>query len=61
MEPFTFGIVFVSVSGAVLVFITILESVGFKINELAVKLALETTKFGAILWFLYKLYSVFFF
>ncbi|GIN88719.1 hypothetical protein J6TS2_51050 [Heyndrickxia sporothermodurans] len=57
MDPFTLGVVAIGASGATL-FISSLF--GKKLNEEAVKIALEVTKYGGILYILQHLQKIFF-
>lgn len=50
MDPFTFGIVATGAFGGALYVVSLLEQAGFKINQTAISIVLETTKYGAILW-----------
>lgn len=52
MDPFTFGLVGISAAGGTLFLIGLLEQAGLKINETAIKLLLEATKYGGILYLL---------
>lgn len=60
MDPFTFGIAFVGASGAVLVLLHALEVSGFPINGDMIRLFMEVSKYGAILWLLRVLSKTFF-
>ncbi|MED3574487.1 hypothetical protein [Cytobacillus praedii] len=60
MDPFTFGITFVGVSGGVFMILHALEQSGLSINKDMINLMMETSKFGAILWLLKELSKVFF-
>ncbi|CRK80285.1 hypothetical protein [Neobacillus massiliamazoniensis] len=60
MDPITFGMVAIGVAGGSLCLVTIMEHLGISINETAIKLALETTKFGGILYLLQHLSKLFF-
>lgn len=50
MDPFTFGIVATAAAGGTLYLVGLLEQAGFKINQTAINIVLETSKYGAILW-----------
>lgn len=60
MDPFSFGIAFVGVSGGVFVLLHALEQTGVSINEDIVKLFMEMSKFGGILWLLNVMSKLFF-
>lgn len=60
MDPFTFGIAFVGASGAVFVLLHALEVSGFPINADMIRLIMECSKYGAILWLLRVLSKTFF-
>ncbi|MCK6203914.1 hypothetical protein KZX50_00435 [Bacillus infantis] len=60
MDPITFGMVSIGVAGGSLTLVTILGSYGVKINESAIKIVLEATKFGGILYLLQHLQNLFF-
>ncbi|KOP82024.1 hypothetical protein AMS60_05720 [Bacillus sp. FJAT-21945] len=60
MDPFTFGMTFVGVSGGVFVLLHALEQSGLSINKDMIRLMMEVSKFGAILWLLKELSRVFF-
>ncbi|MFP7445198.1 hypothetical protein SFC50_16035 [Bacillus infantis] len=60
MDPVTFGMVSIGVAGGSLTLVTILSSYGVKINESAIKIVLEATKFGGILYLLQHLQNLFF-
>lgn len=53
------GILFVGVTGFTLVFIHLLEQSGFPINAGMVRLFMEVSKYGAILWLLKVLSKTF--
>lgn len=59
MDPITFGMVAIGVAGGSLCVVTVLESYGFKVNETAVKIALEVTKYGVMLYLLQHLNKLF--
>lgn len=54
----TFGIVFVGATGGTLLVLTILGK-KITINETAVKLVMETAKFGTILYLLNHVFNLF--
>jgi hypothetical protein len=58
MDPMTFGMVFVGASGGTLLVLTALGK-KIRINESAVKLVLETAKFGTILYFMQHIFKLF--
>ncbi len=60
LDPFTFGITFISASGGVFMILHALEQSGLSINKEMIHLMMETSKFGAILWLLKELSKVFF-
>lgn len=60
LDPFTFGMTFVGVSGGVFVLLHALEQSGLSINKDMIRLMMEVSKFGAILWLLKELSRVFF-
>ena len=60
MDPITFGMVAVGVAGGSLITVTVLEAYGIKVNDTAIKIALEITKYGGILYLLKHLYKLFF-
>ena len=59
MDPFTFGIVFVGTTGASLAGIALLEGAGLKINGTALRLFMETAKYGTIFYLLKMLSKMF--
>lgn len=59
MDPFTFGIVFTGATGGALVLISLLEDSGFKINSMALRLFMETAKYGGIFYLLKELSRLF--
>lgn len=59
MEPFTFGVVFVGVTGSALVGIALLDRAGVNINEGMLSLFLETVKYGSILILLKEVSKLF--
>ncbi|MCI1615408.1 hypothetical protein [Heyndrickxia oleronia] len=58
MDPFTFGMIAIGSAGGTLVLLSKFEE---KLNKDAIKIALEITKYGSILWFLQHLSRVFIF
>lgn len=60
MDPITFGMVAIGVSGGSLCVVSVLGAAGIKINEDAIKIALEVTKYGGILYLLQHLQKLFF-
>jgi hypothetical protein len=60
MDPVTFGMVSIGVAGGSLTLVSVLSSYGVKINESAIKIVLEATKFGGILYLLQHLQNLFF-
>ncbi len=54
MDPFNFAILSVGSAGASLLLVSFLESRGFTINQTAVNIILEISKYGAILYLLKK-------
>ncbi|USK84792.1 hypothetical protein [Peribacillus asahii] len=59
MDPFTFGIVATGVTGGSLVFISLLERSGVRINGDLLFLVMETAKFGGILYLLKVMSNLF--
>lgn len=59
MDPFTFGMVSVGVAGGSLFVVAVLKEYGIKVNETAVKVALEITKLGGILYLLEHMSKIF--
>lgn len=59
MEPFTFGIVSIGVAGGSLFVVSILDYYGIKVNQTAINIALEMTKYGGILYLLKEMARVF--
>jgi hypothetical protein len=60
MDPITFGMVAIGVAGGSLCLVSALNTLGVKINEDAIKLALEVTKYGGMLYLLQHLSKLFF-
>lgn len=60
MDPVTFGMISIGVAGGSLVAVSILKALGKQINEQAVNLALEVTKYGGMLYLLQHLSHLFF-
>jgi hypothetical protein len=60
MDPITFGMVAIGFAGGSLCIVSVLNAVGVKINEDAIKIALEISKFGGILYLLQHLQKLFF-
>lgn len=58
MDPMTFGIVFVGATGGTLL---VLTALGKKttINETAVRLTMETLKFGTIFYLIHHVFKLF--
>ncbi|MCA1028350.1 hypothetical protein LCM23_19995 [Cytobacillus kochii] len=59
MDPITFGLVAIGVAGGSLVGVTIMEGYGIKVNQTAINLALEVTKYGGMLYLLQHLTNLF--
>lgn len=60
MDPITFGMVAIGTAGGSLFVTTILSYYGIKVNEEAIKIALEVSKYGGILYLLQHLSKLFF-
>lgn len=60
MDPFTLGVVSVGVAGGSLLLISFLEYKNIQVNKTAINIALETSKYGGILYLLHELQKVFF-
>jgi len=58
MDPITFGMVFLGASGGTLCLLSAFDKY---LNQTAVKLALEFTKFGGVFWLLHYLAKSFMF
>lgn len=59
MDVFTFGMLSIGLAGGSLFTVSILKQYGVKINEDAIKVALEITKYGGILYLLEHLTKIF--
>lgn len=59
MDPVTFGMAAIGVAGGSLCAITALDAYGVKINETAIKIALEISKYGGMLYLLQHLSKLF--
>lgn len=59
MDPITFGMISIGVAGGSLIAVTVLDAYGFKVNETAIKIALEITKYGGMLYLLQHLTKLF--
>lgn len=55
MDPFTLGFLGISAAGGTLFIVGLLQRNGITINETAIKLLLETVKFGGIFYLITKL------
>jgi threonine/homoserine/homoserine lactone efflux protein len=51
----------IGIAGGSLCLVTALSTLGIKINEDAIKIALEVTKYGGMLYLLHHLSKLFFF
>jgi hypothetical protein len=60
VDPITFGMVSIGVAGGSLCLVSVLGTIGIKVNEEAIKLALEITKYGGMLYLLQHLSKLFF-
>lgn len=60
MDPITLGMVSVGVAGGSLCVVSALSWFGIKVNEDMIKLALEITKYGGMLYLLQHLSKLFF-
>lgn len=60
MGPITFGMVAIGVAGGSLCVVSALKAFGVEINEQAIKIALEVTKFGGMVYLLQHLSKLFF-
>jgi len=58
MDPMTFGMVFVGASGGTLLLLTALGK-RISINETAIKLVMESAKFGTILYLFHHVFKLF--
>lgn len=61
MDPFTFGLVFTGAAGGAVTLLALLQKADIPINEDMVKIFMEVTKYGAILWLMKKIWLVFLF
>jgi hypothetical protein len=59
MDPISIGMVTIGIAGGSLCAVTALNKIGIKLNEEAIKIALEITKFGGILYLLHHLSKIF--
>lgn len=59
MDPFTFGVISIGVAGGSLFIVSIFEYYGIKVNQTAINIALEMTKYGGILYLLKEMARVF--
>ncbi len=59
MDPITFGMVSIGVAGGSLCVVSILSAYGVQVNESAIKIALEVTKYGGMLYLLQHLSKIF--
>lgn len=59
MDPITFGMVSIGIAGGSLVGVSVLKEYGIKINETAINIALEITKYGGMLYLLKHLTILF--
>lgn len=60
MDPFTFGMVFTGAAGGTLFVLGLLEKSDFPINEGMIRIFMETSKYGAIIWLFNHVFKVFF-
>lgn len=60
MDPITFGMVAIGVAGGSLCAVSVLEEYGVKLNQTAINIALEITKYGGMLYLLQHLSKIFF-
>lgn len=60
MGPITFGMVAIGIAGGSLCVVSILKAFGVEVNEDAIKIALEVTKYGGMLYLLQHLSKLFF-
>jgi hypothetical protein len=60
VDPITFGMVSIGVAGGSLCFVSALGWFGIKVNEDMIKIALEITKYGGMLYLLQHLSKIFF-
>lgn len=59
MDPFTFGMVSIGVAGGSLIVVSVLSAYGIKVNETAIKITLEISKYGGMLYLLQHLSKLF--
>jgi hypothetical protein len=59
MDPITFGMMAIATAGGSLCVISALDAYGIKLNETAIKIALEVTKYGGMLYLLQHLSKLF--
>ncbi|WP_110928426.1 hypothetical protein [Bacillus massiliglaciei] len=59
MDPFTFGLIATGTMGGALVAISLLEKSGVGINMEMLTIAMETAKYGGILWLLKEMSHLF--
>jgi hypothetical protein len=59
MGPITFGMVSIGAAGGSLVLVAILKRIGLSINEEAIKVVLELSKYGGILYLLNHISKLF--
>lgn len=59
MGPITFGMVSIGAAGGSLIVVSLLKRLGININEEAVKLTLECSKYGLILYLLQHVSKLF--
>ncbi|WP_066317047.1 hypothetical protein [Bacillus sp. FJAT-29814] len=59
MGPITFGMVSIGAAGGSLMIVALLKRYGISINEEAIKLVLEITKYGGILYLLNHISKLF--
>jgi hypothetical protein len=60
LGPITFGMVAIGVAGGSLCVISVLKTFGVELNETAINIALEVTKYGGMLYLLQHLSKLFF-
>ena len=60
MDPITYGMVSIGVAGGSLFVVSVLDRYGVKINTTAIKIVLEATKFGGIVYLLQHVQNLFF-
>lgn len=59
MDPITFGMTLIGATGGTLAIITIAEKLNISINEGMIKIVLEATKYGGILWLVHHMFKIF--